>query len=110
MGLLTQALSLDGRCKTFDASADGYGRGEGFAVAYLCPASRSSPPIAIMQVCHANCMSNGLFCTCKDMLQACRVCPQGLSQLPSLSGLTLQAHDVIQVPVQVALVLPRGRR
>ena len=30
-----QALSPVGRCKTFDASGDGYGRGEGFAIAML---------------------------------------------------------------------------
>jgi acyl transferase domain-containing protein/acyl carrier protein len=29
------ALALDGRCKTFDASADGYGRGEGCGVVVL---------------------------------------------------------------------------
>lgn len=33
--LLLQALSLVGRCRTFDALGDGYGRGEGFSVVYL---------------------------------------------------------------------------
>lgn len=32
---LLQALSPVGRCKTFDASGDGYGRGEAFTVALL---------------------------------------------------------------------------
>lgn len=50
MCVLAQALSADGRCKTFDAGADGYGRGEGFAVAYLNPSASSSHALAFLQV------------------------------------------------------------
>ena len=32
---LLQALSHVGRCRSFDAAGDGYGRGEGFTVALL---------------------------------------------------------------------------
>ena len=34
-------LSADGRCKTFDASADGYGRGEGAGIVVLKPFSKA---------------------------------------------------------------------
>src|SRR4051812_26642398 len=46
-----QALSPVGRCKTFDSSADGYGRGEGFATAVLAPLTSllASRPMALIR-------------------------------------------------------------
>lgn len=47
-----QAFSPVGRCKTFDASADGYGRGEGCAVISMKPqaaADGDEPGIAVVR-------------------------------------------------------------
>jgi 3-oxoacyl-(acyl-carrier-protein) synthase len=50
-----QALSPAGRCKTFDASGDGYGRGEGCAVAVLKQAGDdSSPALAVLMATATN--------------------------------------------------------
>ena len=65
--LPVQALSADGRCKTFDSSADGYGRGEGFAVAYLTPSASSSRTLALFQVCSY--ATAPLCCIKKNFLQ-----------------------------------------
>lgn len=49
-----QALSPVGRCQTFGAQADGYGRGEGFAVIALAATSNSGDaPVAVIKVCHS---------------------------------------------------------
>lgn len=45
------ALSPVGRCQTFSSTADGYGRGEGFAVlALAAPSSAVDAPIATVLV------------------------------------------------------------
>lgn len=43
-----QSLSEVGRCKTFDASADGYGRAEGAAAAVLAPLSAGTAAFALL--------------------------------------------------------------
>lgn len=43
-----QALSPVGRCKTFEASSDGYGRGEGCVVAIMQPKSTVCTPLGLV--------------------------------------------------------------
>ena len=51
---IMQALSPAGRCKTFDDSADGYGRGEGFALIVIRHQQASqSGALAWVQVSNA---------------------------------------------------------
>jgi hypothetical protein len=49
-----QALSPVGRCKSFDASGDGYGRGEGFAAALLTQARPGQLALAVVRASAVN--------------------------------------------------------
>ena len=53
-----QALSPVGRCKTFDESADGYGRGEGSASIVLQPIQGNKSAIAVVRGSAANQVRN----------------------------------------------------
>lgn len=55
MTLPLQALSPVGRCRTFDAAGDGYGRGEGCALALLQQGvPGGSPALAILTATATN--------------------------------------------------------
>ena len=49
-----QALSPAGRCLSFDASGDGYGRGEGIAVAILAPHRPGQAAVAVLRASTVN--------------------------------------------------------
>lgn len=50
MYVFKQALSPVGRCQTFEAAADGYGRGEGFSAVVMRQAGTASEsPVAIVR-------------------------------------------------------------
>ena len=84
-----QAFSPVGRCKTFDASADGYGRGEGCAAVLLKPepAENTQPPLAVLQGSLVN----------QDGRSSSLTAPNGPSQSALISA-TMQAAGESGLP------------
>ena len=73
---LLQALSPVGRCKTFDASGDGYGRGEGFAVAVVRSAHSHPCQAHTLKQISASCLARdigwfGYLIALSSTLQMC---------------------------------------
>ncbi|KAK9834736.1 hypothetical protein WJX74_008822 [Apatococcus lobatus] len=83
---LLQALSPVGRCKTFDATGDGYGRGEGFAVAVLRSlqedATTEDAPTAIVRGSAVN----------QDGRSSSLTAPNGPSQLALVAACLREAE------------------
>ncbi|KAK9866522.1 hypothetical protein WJX84_008502 [Apatococcus fuscideae] len=78
-----QALSTVGRCKTFDVSADGYGRGEGVGLMFLAASAGGEqmlPTLAVLQGSAIN----------QDGRSSSLTAPNGISQ-QALISTTLQA-------------------
>ena len=89
-----QALSPLGRCQSFDAAADGYGRGEGFAVlALVRSATPGTPRIAVVRGSAVN----------QDGQSSSLTAPNGPSQtklvVAALRAGTLAATDLRFVAV-----------
>lgn len=93
-----QALSPDGRCKTFDSLADGYGRGEGFVVIWLGAApvavGRQEAVLAFMPGSAVNAAgkTNGLTAPSGPAQQrVIRACLESATAVPSDVG-TVSVH------------------
>ncbi len=101
-----QALSPVGRCKSFEASADGYGRGEGFVAALLTQTQPGQPAMAIMcgTAVNQDGRSSGLTAPngpsqTKLLLKALRQAggPLGLPGLVAVHGTGTPLGDPIEV-------------
>ena len=114
-------LSPDGRCKTFDARANGYVRGEGAAIVVLKPLSKAladcDPVYAVIRgtACNQDGRSNGITVPNGEaqtavMAEACRragVNP-GEIQYVEAHGTGTPVGDPIEVKA-LSAVLSRGR-
>jgi len=97
-----QALSPAGRCKSFDASADGYGRGEGFVVLVMAAPGNShaaQQPLAVIQGSAVN----------QDGRSSSLTAPNGPSQ-SKLIGSALTAGDIEPHCVSMIAVHGTGTR
>lgn len=101
-----QALSAVGRCRSFDASGDGYGRGEGFAVAVLLPATPGSnaqqaPALAVVLATAVN----------QDGRSSSMTAPNGPSQSTLIQTALhvgrLRVNQVPLPPIKSCLTLER---
>ena len=74
-----------GRCKTFDESADGYGRGEGCAVMVLQPGHPGrQPPLAVLAGSAVN----------QDGRSSALTAPNGPSQSALMRGVLTRSGAV----------------
>ena len=88
------ALSPSGRCRTFDSSADGYGRGEGIAVAVLQPQGPEAASQGCLGILAASAVN-------QDGRSSSLTAPNGPSQsaliATALAAAQAAAHDVAAV-------------
>jgi hypothetical protein len=98
-----QALSPVGRCKSFDSSGDGYGRGEGFAVVVM---QRQSPAAAASAEQHVYAIVRG-SATNQGGRSSGLTAPNGPAQT-ALVRTALAAADVAAARVNVVSVHGTG--
>ena len=88
-----QAFSPVGRCKTFDASADGYGRGEGCAAIVMKPQENGEPASNSLAVLKAS-------ATNQDGRSSSLTAPNGPSQAALIRTAVSLAGDPLHCLLQ----------